>query len=234
MVQKCSVAIPEQTAILKEKKHLTKDVMLLSFDAPSSFSFQAGQYTIIKIVNGPEFRMKSYSILNPPSKRGKLDLCVKIIPGGFASEIFKSMNLGATLTFRGPLGHLTFDEHSNEHWFISNGTGVVPFYSMLMEYVPHPPQKKCTLIFGVRSKADLFLHQELQELAAQNSNFTYIPTLSKDSWEGSMGRVQVHLPENMQDKTFYICGLKEMVLETQELLLSKGVAKERIRVERYT
>jgi len=38
----------------------------------------------------------------------------------------------------------------------------------------------------------------------------------------------------MLNKTFYICGLKEMVLETQELLRNKGVSKERIRVERYT
>ena len=105
---------------------------------------------------------------------------------------------------------------------------------MLMEYVPKHPQKRCTLIFGVRSKEDLFLHQELQELAEKHLHFRYIPTLSRDAWEGSMGRVQAHLPENMQEKTFYICGLKEMVLETQALLISKGVAKEKIRVERYT
>lgn len=226
--------IPELTATLKEKKHLTSDVMFLSFAVPSSFSFQAGQYIIIKIMNGPEFRMKSYSILNPPSQKGKLNLCVKIISGGFASEAFTAMKLDEKISLRGPLGRLTFDESSDEHWFICNGTGLTPFYSMLMEYVPTHPQKKCTLIFGVRSKKDLFLHQELQELADKNSHFTYIPTLSRDAWEGSMGRVQTHLPENMQDKTFYICGLKEMVLETQELLRSKGVAKEKIRMERYT
>ena len=226
--------IPEQTATLKEKKHLTPDVVLLSFAVPSSLSFQAGQYAIMKIMNGTDFRWKSYSILNPPSEKGKLDLCIKLISGGFASEAFRLMEVGTTLSFRGPLGHLTFDETSDEHWFIANGTGVVPFYSMIMEYVPKHPQKKCTLIFGVRSKEDLFLHQELQELAAQYPHFTYIPTLSRDAWEGSMGRVQIHLPKDMQDKTFYICGLKEMVLETQELLLSKGVAKEKVRVERYT
>ena len=86
MVQKCSVAIPEQTAILKEKKHLTQDVMLLSFEITSPFTFDAGQYVIIKIIQDTDFRMKSYSILNPPSEKGKLELCAKLIPGGFASE----------------------------------------------------------------------------------------------------------------------------------------------------
>jgi len=226
--------IPELTATLKEKKNLTKDVMFLSFEVPPTFCFEAGQYVILKITKDTDFRMKSYSILNPPSQKGKLDLCAKLIAGGFASEAFKVMKLGEKITFRGPLGHLTFDEASNEHWFIANGTGVVPFYSMIMEHVPQHPRKKFNLIFGVRSQQDLFLHQELEELADKNQNFKYIPTLSKDSWEGSMGRVQTHLPKDMQNKTFYICGLKEMVLETQELLFSKGVLKERIRVERYT
>ena len=40
--------------------------------------------------------------------------------------------------------------------------------------------------------------------------------------------------KEIQNKTFYICGLKEMVLETHALLLSKGVPALKIRVERYT
>jgi len=226
--------IPELTATLKEKKDLTKDVMFLSFEVPPTFCFEAGQYVILKITKDTNFRMKSYSILNPPSEKGVLHLCAKLITGGFASEAFKTMKPGEKMTFRGPLGHLTFDTASAEHWFITNGTGITPFYSMILEYVSQYPQQKFNLIFGVRSQPDLFLHRELQELAQQNPNFTYIPTLSKDSWEGSMGRVQMHLPKDMQNKTFYICGLKEMVLETQQLLAQKGVPKEKIRVERYT
>ncbi len=226
--------IPELTATLKEKKYLTTDVMFLSFQVPETFTFQAGQYAIIKIINGPDFRWKSYSILNPPSEKGKLDLCAKLIPGGFASEAFRTMDIGTKLTFRGPLGHLTFDEQNEEHWFIANGTGVVPFFSIIMENLSKYPQRKFNLIFGVRSQQDLFLQEEFTAASKKYPHFSYSPTLSRDAWEGSMGRVQAHLPQNMQDKTFYICGLKEMVLETQALLLEKGVSKEKIRVERYT
>ena len=226
--------LPEFTATLKEKKYLTPDVLYLSFDVPATFSFEAGQYVILKVIQENGFRLKSYSILNPPSGKGKLDLCAKLIAGGFASEAFKVMKLGENITFRGPLGHLTFDESNDEHWFIANGTGVVPLYSIIMEKVPKCPQQKFNLIFGVRSQQDLFLHKEFSALSKKHPPFTYIPTLSRDAWEGSMGRVQMHLPPDMQNKTFYICGLKEMVLETQELLLQKGVPKERIRVERYT
>lgn len=228
------MAIPEVIATLKEKRMLTDDVMILSFQVPDSFSFEAGQYVSLKIMKGTDFRMKSYSILNPPSEKGKVDLCVKIIPNGFASKAFKEIKMGDELSFRGPLGHLTFDEQSTEHWFICNGTGMTPFYSMVMEYVPRHPHQQCVMLFGVRSQKDLFLHNELNDLEQKNSNFRYIPTLSRDAWEGSIGRVQTQLPSDLSGKTFYICGLKEMVLETQALLLSKGVAREKIRVERYT
>ena len=228
------MGIPEVTAILKEKQMLTNDVMFLSFQVPDSFSFEAGQYASMRIMKGADFRMKSYSILNPPSEKGKIDLCVKIIPGGFASEAFREMKIGERLSFRGPLGHLTFDEQSTEHWFICNGTGMTPFYSMVMEYVPKHPHQQCVMLFGVRSQKDLFLHEELHELEQKNPHFKYIPTLSRDAWEGSMGRVQTQLPLDLSGKTFYICGLKEMVLETKELLMQKGVPKDRIRVERYT
>lgn len=49
-----------------------------------------------------------------------------------------------------------------------------------------------------------------------------------------MGRVQEHLPANVENKTFYICGLKELVLETKEVLLKKGAALKNVKSERYT
>ena len=65
------------------------------------------------------------------------------------------------------------------------------------------------------------------------AHFQYWPTLSQEEWEGYSGRVQKHLGEDLQDIDFYICGLKDMVLETQQYLLDRGVAPENIHFERY-
>ncbi len=226
--------LPEFTATLEQKKYLTNDVMYLSFTTPES-SFKAGQYVMLKIVRQGEIKWKPYSILNPPSEKGKIDLCAKIIPGGFASEYFKEANLGDTLIVRGPIGLFVLEENDpNEVWLVCAGTGVVPFYSMIKEYLPRFPQKKFVLLFGVRQQRGLFFHDELKQLQQKYRNFTYIPTLSQDSWGGPTGRVQLHLPPNLLGKTFYLCGLKEMVLETKELLMQKGVALKNIKAERYT
>ena len=60
-----------------------------------------------------------------------------------------------------------------------------------------------------------------------------MPTLTREEWDGLTGRVQKHLPEWTMSTTFYVCGRKEMVLEVVEMLKSKGVQSEHIKIERY-
>lgn len=230
------MAILAFTAKVLENKKLTHDVILLSLTAPEEFSFQAGQYVILRIENGAEYRMKSYSILNPPSEKGKLDLCIKLVEGGFASEVLRKAKKGDSFQIKGPLGFFVFDEKygGKELWFIGGGTGVAPLYSMIKEHLPHHRNTKFVLIFSVKEKKDLFLHQEFQQLEEKYSNFAYVPTLTRDTWDGATGRVQEHLPADVKDKTFYICGLKELVLETREHLMKKGVKAEHVKFERYS
>ncbi len=227
------MAIQEFETKIIAKKYLTRDVIELSFSIPETFDFQAGQFVMLRMKNADIYKFKSYSVLSPPTQKGKLDLCIKIIDGGFASEAFKSIEVGETLTIRGPFGQFTFKDKAPEAWFIGTGTGVAPFYCMLKEYLPKS-EKKFRLIFGVRKKEDLFYHEDFQEMEKVYPSFLYWPTLSQGEWEGYSGRVQKHLGEDLQNKDFYICGLKEMVLETQEYLLKRGVSPEHIHFERYS
>ncbi len=229
-------SLSEFTAVLKEKRYLTPEVMLLSFQVPSTFTFQAGQYVMIRIERDADWRLKSYSILNPPSEKGRLDLCVSIIPGGFASEAFRVMEPGQEFTFRGPLGRFEFDTRTAnpEQWFICTGTGITPLYSMIKEYLHQYPQQKFVLLFGEKTTSEFLFYDEFKQLEQQHSHFQYHPIVSRQSWAGKRGRVQEHLPADVQGKTFYLCGLKEMVLETKALLEQHGVQKENIKVERFT
>ncbi|MDO8510874.1 MAG: FAD-binding oxidoreductase [Nanoarchaeota archaeon] len=224
-----------QATVLENKK-LTDDVIFLSLSAPKEFTFLAGQFVTVRIENSTEFRLKSYSVLNPPSEKGKIDLCIKIVDGGFASEVLRKAKKGHSFQVKGPLGHFVFeeDDQNKEIWLIGGGTGVAPLYSMLKEHLPHHKNKRFFLIFSLKEKRDLFLHQEFQQLAKKYANFTYIPTLTREKWKGATGRVQEHLPTNVENKTFYICGLKELVLETKEILMKKGVALKHVKSERYS
>lgn len=226
-------------AILKEKKYLTADVMYLSFEAPLSFTFTAGQFVIIKITNKGETKNRSYSILNPPAERGKIKFCARIIDGGFASDVLKNAKIGGEFEMQGPFGSFVFDEkkadkEGMEHWFICTGAGLTPFYSMLMEHAKNNPAVSFTLLFGCRTVGDILFYDELKKLANECHNFKYLVTLSQEKWNGLQGRVQEHLPADLDNKRVYLCGFKDMVLDTQQTLKNKGVSPENIKVERYT
>ena len=226
-------------ATLTEIRYLTNDIAYFSFDVPLEFTFTAGQFVLIKITNNGQTKTKSYSILNPPSEKGKIELCVKIIPGGFASDILKNARKGEVFEMQGPFGFFVFDEkkaarNGMENWLICTGAGLAPFYSMLTEHVKNNPAISFTLLFGCRTRSDILMYSELKKLAQQCSNFTYLVTLSQEKWNGLQGRVQHHVPAELNNKMFYLCGFKDMVLETQQLLKSRNVSPENVKIERYT
>ncbi len=242
------------TTKVLQKRYLTEDVLFLSLSRPVDFNFIAGQFISIKIHGqnpiqlappislAPKsaaplrtFQMRSYSIFSPPSQQESLDLIVKIIPGGYASEVFSKTQVGDEFEVKGPLGHFVFDNASGnqEHWFIGAGTGVTPLYSMIKEHLNNHPTQLFKLIFGVRSKKNLFYHEEFQKMELTHPNFEYTPTLSRDEWHGAKGRVQAHLHGDLSGKTYYICGLKELIIETKELLIKSGVEPKNIRFERF-
>src|SRR3989344_7705487 len=98
------MALIELTVELLEKKWLTDDTLFFSFKIPHSFSFQAGQYIMVKTKKDVETKWRAYSVLNPPFQKEHLELCIKIVPGGFASEFFKQLEVGTKVSVKGPIG----------------------------------------------------------------------------------------------------------------------------------
>ena len=211
---------------------LTTDALLFTLTVPENFSYEAGQYVVLMIKNKGVTKPRLYSILS--AGKGKIQLCSKLISGGFASEIFAKTEEGDSFEVKGPFGYLIYDKKikNKEIWFLCGGTGVVPFYSIIKENLPKHPEQKFVLIFSARIKQDLFLNQEFKELEKEYSNFEYQPTLTREEWKGKTGRISKHLPDDLKNKTFYICGTKELVLDVKKYLLNNGVDTKDIKIER--
>ena len=220
------------TGVVQEKKLLTEDTLFFSLSCPADFIFEAGQFVTLFFLQEGKLKPRSYSILNPPSQKGTLEFITKLIPGGLASEFLGKAQKGAALAVKGPLGHLVLQE-AEEHWFIATGTGVVPFYSILAEHLRYSSHQKFTLLLGLPEQKDIFLQKELDDLQKKYPHFTYIITLSRETWSGAQGRVQAHLPQDLAHKMFYLCGRQEMILEMRAYLQAKGVPAEHIKIESY-
>jgi ferredoxin-NADP reductase len=218
-------------------KHLELEV-----HGSSSFGFVPGQWlSVTTSTPEGEERTRAYSIASPPSESGHVAFCLNRVDEGFMSNHLCNLAEGSEITFQGPFGDFTLRPPLRDTLFITTGTGIAPFRSMLHWLLADPKRRRgheFWLLFGARCERDLYYRDEFDQLAAQHSNFHFMPTLSRASsgWTGLRGYVQEHVPQIVGarlDIHAYICGLDKMVKANRELLKSIGWDRTSIRYEKY-
>src|SRR3989338_369782 len=114
--------------------NLKNDIVYCKMSVPENFEFNAGQYLSISVVDaeGKKIR-RPYSIASSPNHKGFIELCVKRVENGLASNFICNLKKGDVVEFLGPIGNFVINENSKKKdlIFISNGTGIAPFISMI-------------------------------------------------------------------------------------------------------
>jgi CDP-4-dehydro-6-deoxyglucose reductase len=142
------------------------------------------------------------------------------------------------LIFRGPQGVFTLPAILDKELFlVCTGAGVAPFRSML-HHIKNTgtDHKKIYLIFGSRKKEDLLYYNELTALQSELPKYHYLPTLSREQWEGKTGYVHAVYEElcaGRQPASFFLCGWKEMIDEAKKRIQEMGYEKKSIHLELY-
>jgi len=226
-----SVALSEFT------KHIELEV-----NGVTRFGFVPGQWLSVKAdkPDGQEM-MRAYSIASPPSENGHVALCLNRVHEGFMSNYLCGLDEGAQITFQGPFGDFILRPPMRDTVFVATGTGIAPFRSMLRWLLAEEDRHsghELWLLFGARREQDIYYREEFERLAAEHSNFHFLPTLSRGSedWQGLRGYVQQHFGEIVgmrSDMHAYICGLDKMVKANRELLKDLGWDRTAIRYEKY-
>lgn len=213
-----------------------------------SFDFVPGQFVTLDlpIHEKPNRRWRSYSIASWPDGTNVFELLIVLLDGGLGSSyMFNEVSEGSELTLRGPQGVFTLPAAiDNDLYFICTGTGIAPFRSMLHHIQRHEiPHKNIHLIFGTRTSKDLLYLEEMRRLEGEIEGFHYMPTLSREEWDGCCGYVHALYENLVHEKmngdasppaaNFYLCGWKNMVDEAKERILKLGYDKKAIHLELY-
>lgn len=210
------------------KKNIADGVTEFRFDKPSAFNFVPGQFVQFKIPAGDKHVLRSYSISSTPHST-YLEFCIKIIPGGVASNFLNRLEIGQKAEITGPKGVFNCEPVA-EKYFIATGVGLAPIIAMLENF--SSSKEKAELLFGARTEEDLFWLDRLEQLKIINPNFNYRITLSKagEGWRGLHGRVTDHLVVNPLGH-YYICGRVEMVKDVRRILVENGVNTKSVHFE---
>lgn len=206
-----------------------------------SFDFIPGQFVTfdLPIHERSNKRWRSYSIASWPDGTNVFELIIVLDKlGAGTNYLFEQVVVGSEITFRGPQGVFTLKEPLEKNLFlICTGTGIAPFRSMINHIKNHNiPHQNITLVFGCRTKSTLLYYEEMIQLAASVPNFTYIPTLSRETWEGRSGYVHPIYEELCTERkpaNFFLCGWKGMIDEAKKRITEMGYDKKEIHVEIY-
>ncbi len=206
-----------------------------------NFDFKPGQFVTLDLPIHEKVnkRWRSYSIASWPNGSNEIELVIVLLEGGAGTTyLFNEIGIGSELTFRGPQGVFTLpDKIEKDLFFICTGTGIAPFRSMLNYIAEHNvPHKNLYLIFGCRKKCNLLYYDELKGLESQIENFYYIPTLSREEWEGRKGYVHSIYEEFASEKQpadFMLCGWKNMIDEAKKRIQELGYDRKSIHQELY-
>ncbi|MBM4255410.1 MAG: 2Fe-2S iron-sulfur cluster binding domain-containing protein [Deltaproteobacteria bacterium] len=225
--------------------HDIRGIHLQLYD-PQRIVFKAGQYIDVLVPGTNEWR--SYSMANPPSRRGEIEIMVKLMPGGvFSSYVDHQLKPGERLTIRGPYGnfYLRNTDHATRNTqqeliFIAGGSGMAPILSLLRDMTESRDSRSVIYFYGARTRRDLFLLDELQSFAQQLPNFCFIPALSEptqeDAWSGETGlitEVVKRLVPRGGDKQAYMCGPTAMIDAAIVALQKLGIDEKDIFYDKF-
>ena len=213
-----------------------------------SFDFRPGQFVTLDLPIHEKVnkRWRSYSIASWPDGSNVFELVIVLLPDGKGSSyLFDHAVEGFELTLRGPQGVFTLpDPIEKDLYLISTGTGIAPYRSMVHHLKNHTiPHKNIYMIFGTRTRSDLLYFDEMSRLGLEMENFHYIPTLSRENWDGCCGYVHAIYENLVNGKMagtkelppahFYLCGWKNMIDEAKQKIVALGYDRKAIHQEIY-
>lgn len=234
--------VQDYSATVSEIIDLTPDIkgVVLDLDG-DGIEFQAGQYINLAVpgVSGA----RAFSIASPPSRPGRIELHIRLVPGGKATRwIHDEMAVGDRLELSGPYGQFFVRKSRGEPMiFIAGGSGLSSPKSMILDLIEEGCDAPIWLFHGVRGEKDLYDRELFEDLAAKHGNFTYVPALSEkaddDQWTGSTGFIHEALEEVFSGRfagnSAYLCGPPPMIEAAIRTLMKGRLFEDGIFTEKF-
>jgi phenol hydroxylase P5 protein len=198
---------------------LTPTIIALFFKLDEAIHFQAGQYVNLEI---PTLGIKrAFSLALPPSSGFEVELNVRIVAGGQGTTFLHNvLKTGDPVRLSGPYGRFFVRKSAGVPILLmAGGSGLSSPRSMILDLLDAGSELPITLIYGQRSRAELYYHEQFAELAERHSNFSYVPALSHEAegsdWQGFRGFVhdaaRAHFANDFRGHKAYLCGPPLMI-----------------------
>lgn len=209
-----------------------------------SFRFENGQFVMIGLQVNEKPLLRAYSIASPNYAEHLEFFSIKV-PNGPLTSRLQNIKVGDDiLVGRKPTGTLLLSDlkPGRNLYFLSTGTGLAPFISLIQDPEVYEKFEKIILVHGVRKVDDLayreFITQELpnNEFLGDDvkQKLIYYPTVTREAFENegrltdllANGKLLADIglpPLNPETDRAMLCGSPGMLDDTCALLDGAGL-----------
>lgn len=231
----------------------TDEANSIRFEVPSeladAFRFKAGQHLTLRATIGGEEVRRNYSLCVAPDE-GELRVTVKRIADGvFSNWVGDNLKRGDTLDVMAPHGSFTwsFDPASARRYVaFAGGSGITPIMSLIRTALASEPRSRFTLFYGNRDSQSVIFLEALAGLKDRYMDrlelFHFLSDEEGDVelFNGMLDRatcdaaIDQLVGEPGEVDAWFVCGPGPMMDAAEAALVDRGIARERILIERFT
>jgi ferredoxin--NADP+ reductase len=212
--------------------------------------FEPGQYLTIGVVADGKLLQRPYSVASAPQVAGTegYEFYVRLVPVNRFTTALWRLPMGHRMRMIGPKGKFLLEpDDDRTHLYISTGTGLAPFISMIRDTLLRGDQRRTVVLHGCSHVHELGYRTYLERLEREGTYpVTYVPTISRPRdprnarWGGRAGRVESVVVAVCRDlglepdrTVVYICGNPEMILNVESELIGRGFPEFHVKKELY-
>ena len=237
---------------LIEREDFSEDLAAFKFRTDQQLPFIPGQYATIGFEVNDKIVQRPYSIVSSPHEPF-MEVFVELVPEGATTPLFWELKLGDTVFIRDRLvGKFVMDVDSGmtRHVMAGTVTGAAPYISIArtlkieQEQGKSNPHQIIAIVGASRAWELGYYMDELNELAAQEEWFTFVPTVSRPwedpEWQGESGRAEDVIRKYGDQMGFdhtnsvvYACGHPQMIENSKAIWARARFPAERIKEEKF-
>ena len=235
----------EYEMTLVDRQRIARDTMAFWFDTNgASFGFRAGQHADFVFTNpyseGESDKSRTFSLASSPHDKRPVMIAMRMRKTAFKTALMCSA-LGTKFIVSRPRGSFTLHRDiTRPAVFLAGGIGIAPIRSILQQATQERLPHKMYLFYSNRDADDAAFLEELESLAAQNPNFTFIPTITGHrtiAWPYEKGHINREMLSRyllgLKGPIYYIAGPSGMVTAMTELLNASGVSDDDVKSEEF-
>ena len=231
----------------------TEEARSIRFAVPPEleplFRFRAGQHLTLRTEIGGEEVRRNYSLCTAPGD-GELMVTVKQIAGGvFSNWVAKELRPGDWIDVMPPHGSFTVEfgpAMARRYVAFAGGSGITPIMSLARTALKAEPESRFTLFYGNRDASSIIFLEQLAALKDRYlGRFELFHFLSEEEGDvellnGMLDRetcdeaIGAFVPDQEKVDAWFICGPGPMMDAAEAALVERGVAHDRIHIERFT